>query len=114
MAQPAPAKLEFVEELLNLSRHAIAATVRPEVDADKAEALAQRMTESFLSVWGGCSLYLPKAESLQRLQRNRAIASEFCGGEADAIRLAKKYGVTSIHVYRICAQQRAQRREAIA
>lgn len=111
---PPQAKLEFVEEFLSLSRHAIAAVVRPEVDEDKADALALRITQSFLEIWGGFSVYLPKAESLQRLQRNRAIASEFCGGEADAIRLAKKYGVSSIHVYRICAQQRAQRREAIA
>ena len=114
MAQPALAKLEFVEELLSLSRHAIAAAVRPEVDAGTAEALAERITESFLSVWGGCSLYLPKAEYLERLRRDRAIAAEFAGGEAEAIRLAKKHGVSSIYVYRICAQQRAQRRGAIA
>ncbi len=113
MAQP-QAKLEFVEEFLSLSRHAIAEAISPEVDADKAEALAQRITESFLSIWGGFSIYLPKAEYLERLRRNRAIAAEFTGGDECAARLAKKYGVTSIHVYRICAQQRAQRREAIA
>ena len=39
MAQP-QAKLEFVEEFLSLSRHAIAEAISPEVDADKAEALA--------------------------------------------------------------------------
>ena len=108
MAQPAQAKLEFVEELLNLSRHAIAAAVKPEVDADKAEALAQRMTESFLSVWGGCSLYLPKAEYVQRLRRDRAIAREFTGGEECAARLARQYGVSTIYVYRICREQRAR------
>ncbi|MBP8284148.1 MAG: hypothetical protein KAX46_09600 [Chromatiaceae bacterium] len=106
MAQPALAKLEFVEELLSLSRHAIAAAVQPEVDADKAEALAQRITESFLSVWGGCSLYLPKAEYLERLRRDRAIARDFTGGEECAARLARKYGVSSIYVYRICREQR--------
>ena len=111
---PPQAKLEFVEEFMSLSRHAIAEAISPEVDATKAEILAQRITESFLSVWGGFSLYLPKAEYLERLRRNRAIAAEFTGGDEAAARLAKKYGVTSTHVYRICAQQRAQRREAIA
>lgn len=109
MAQP-QAKLEFVEEFLSLSRHAIAAAVRPEVAEDKAEDLAQRITESFLSIWGGFSIYLPKAEYLERLRRNRAIAAEFTGGDEAAARLAKKYGVSSIHVYRICREQRAQRK----
>ena len=108
MAQPAQAKLEFVEELLSLSRHAIAAAVQPEVDADKAEALAQRITESFLSVWGGCGIYLPKAEYLERLRRNRKIYEEFAGGDECAARLAKKYGVSSIHIYRIAKEQRAR------
>ena len=110
MAQPALAKLEFVEELLSLSRHAIAAAIQPEVEADKAEALAQRITESFLSVWGGCSLYLPKAEYVQRLRRDRAIAREFTGGEECAARLARQYRVSSIHVYRIAQEQRARQR----
>lgn len=114
MAEPTQAKLEFVEEFLSLSRHAIAAAVRPEVDATKAEALAQRITQSFLDVWGGTQLYMPRAAQMERLRRNRAIAAEFTGGDECAARLAKKYGVTSIHVYRICAQQRAQRRESIA
>ena len=114
MAQPAQAKLEFVEEFLSLSRHAIAAAVRPEVDADKAEALALKITQSFLGVWGGCSLYLPKAEYLHRLQRNRAIAREFTGGEECAARLARQYGVSSIYVYRICREQRARQRLEIA
>ena len=106
MAQPALAKLEFVEELLSLSRHAIAAAVQPEVEADKAEALAERITESFLSVWGGCSLYLPKAEYVQRLRRDRDIAAEFTGGEECAARLARKHGVSSIYIYRIAKEQR--------
>ena len=82
MPHPAPAKLEFVEELLSLSRHAIAAAVQPEAEADKANALAERITESFLSVWGGCSVYLPRAEYVQRFRRDRAIAAEFTGGRS--------------------------------
>ena len=108
MAQPAPAKVEFFEEFLSLSRHAIAAAVQPEVDADKAEALAQRITESFLSVWGGCSVYLPKAEYVQRLRRDRAIFQAFTGGEECAARLARQYGLSTIYVYRICREQRAR------
>lgn len=109
MAQP-QAKLEFVEEFLSLSRIAIAEAAQPELGADKAEALALRITESFLAIWGGFSIYLPKGEYLQRLRRNKAIAAEFTGGDEAAARLAKKYGVSSIHVYRICREQRAQRK----
>lgn len=109
MAQP-QAKLEFVEEFLSLSRHAIAEAARPELGADKAEALALRITESFLAIWGGFAIYLPRAEHLQRLRRDRAIAQEFTGGAESAARLAKKYGVSSVHIYRICQDQRAQRK----
>ncbi len=103
-------RLEFLEEFMSLSRLAIAETVRPEVDANMAEALAQRITGSFLALWGGTQVYLPRADYIERLRRDRAIAREFTGGEAEAIRLAKQYNVSTIHVYRICRAQRAQRK----
>lgn len=52
MAQLAQAKLEFIEEFIGLSRLAIAEAVRPEVDADKADDLAERITTAFLAIWG--------------------------------------------------------------
>ena len=113
MAQLAQSKLDFVEEFLSLSRHAIASAVRPEVDAAKAEALALKITEGFLSVWGGSSLYLPQANYLAKLRRDREIYRRFTGGELEANQLAREFGVSVNHVYRICREERARnRREA--
>ena len=108
----AQSRLEFFEELMAMSRKAIAEAVRPEVDAHQADAQAVRITESFSEPMGGCEIYVPRAEYLQRLRRDREIAQQFTGVEECAVRLVREYGVSTVHVCRIAKQQRAQRQEA--
>jgi len=109
-----PKKAEMIDELLNLARDTIAGELAGQVTAEQAERMAETMVEKFLETWGGISVYLPRPDALRRMRRNREIAQNFHGTDAGAIRLAREHGLTTISVYRICAQQRAQRREAIA
>ncbi|MFZ1574474.1 MAG: Mor transcription activator family protein [Chromatiaceae bacterium] len=109
-----PPKAEMIVELLNLARDAIVKELAGQVTAGQAEALAERMVTGFLTTWGGCALYLPKPEALFRLQRNREIARSFVGGDADAIRLARRFGITTSSVYRLAREHAHPQRQEIS
>jgi Mor family transcriptional regulator len=76
----------------------------PELPPAARERLSNRILEGFLSLWGGCSVYIPRDDHLKRLKRNREIVEAYDGTMLSATQLAKKHGITTIHLYRIVAE----------
>ena len=114
MAQPAQSKLEFFEQFIETSRHVIREAM-PEMAPTQADDLASRIMAAFIGAWGGAQIYIPRGSYLAKLRRDREIFQRFAGGEMEANKLALEFGVSMNHVYRICREQRAQRRrESIA
>jgi Mor family transcriptional regulator len=99
----AQANGDFIFEFLGLSKMAIDESI-PEVPPADRERLANLVLEGFLSLWGGCSVYIPRDEHLKRLKRNREIVEAYDGTMLSATRLAKRHGITTIHLYRIVAE----------
>jgi Mor family transcriptional regulator len=60
---------------------------------------------------GGSLIYIPKDTARARRRRDDAIVREFTGRNHDA--LARKYGVSTLHVYRILAAARPRRQIAL-
>jgi Mor family transcriptional regulator len=94
---------DFIFEFIGLSKMAIDESV-PELPPAARERLSNRILEGFLSLWGGCSVYIPRDDHLKRLKRNREIVEAYDGTMLSATQLAKKHGITTIHLYRIVAE----------
>jgi Mor family transcriptional regulator len=94
---------DFIFEFLGLSKMAIDESV-PELPPPVRERLSNLILEGFLSLWGGCSVYIPRDDHLKRLKRNREIVEQYDGTMLSATQLAKKHGITTIHLYRIVAE----------
>lgn len=111
----AQANGDFIFEFLDLSKMAIDESI-PEVPPNDRERLANLVLEGFLSLWGGCSVYIPRDDHLKRMKRNREIVEQYDGTMLSATRLAKQHNITTIHLYRIIAaakkreEQRTSRR----
>ena len=109
-----PPKAEMIIEMLNLAREAVIKEMGDALTAEQSEALAERMVTGFLTTWGGCALYLPKPEALLRIRRNREIAQQFRGGAVDAVRLARRFGITTSSVYRLAREHAHQQHQEIS
>ena len=55
---------------------------------------------------GGASIYIPTADSIERHERDEAIWREFDG--RNHFELARKYGITTVHIYRLIKRMRAE------
>jgi Mor family transcriptional regulator len=87
-----------------------------EHDTAAARRLAGRLMARIAREFGGSSLYLPKADALERTLRDARLWAEFDGtvdGPGGVAVLARREGLTTIHVYRILAVQRGLHRRAV-
>lgn len=73
----------------------------PPAQADYGAYLVMRRIVEHL---GGASVYLPKADSLVRHERDEALWAAFNG--RNHAELAREHGVTTIHVYRLLRRMR--------
>lgn len=80
-------------------------------DADTALARSLITVRAISIYAGGRPLYLPKRDVLDRALRDREIWQRHTGGNVDA--LAEAYGLTTVKVYAILAEQRALYRKRI-
>lgn len=93
--------------LVELADHATACLVEEAgIDYERAEHLGYLIMRRFAEAAGGGSVYVPKADSILRHERDLAIWAEFDG--ANHGQLARKYGVTEVHVYRVLKAMRAK------
>lgn len=79
-------------------------------DPEKADHAAFEIVRAFAKSVGGAQVYIPTADSLLRHERDEAIWRDFDG--RNTLELARKYGVTVIHVCRIIKRKRAELRRA--
>ena len=73
--------------------------------------LAFVVMDALIKRFAGQQIYIPYAARDQRLYRNKAIAASYDGTRQSIKRLAKRYGITEIHVYRILARELGPRRQ---
>lgn len=81
----------------------------PALGTPLARVLAGRQMARLAREFGGGNFYLPKDDTLKRTLRNMRIWSDFDGtvaGPGGAETLARREGLTTIHLYRILAAQR--------
>lgn len=86
------------------------------LDHAAARRLAGRLMARLAREFGGSSLYLPKADALERTLRDARLWAEFDGtvdGPGGVETLARREGLTTIHVYRILAVQRGLHRRSV-
>lgn len=74
----------------------------PERAAHGGYLIMRRIAEAV----GGAAIYIPTADSIERHERDEAIWREFTGDNVHE--LARKYGVTTIHLYRLIKRLRAE------
>ena len=88
----------------------------PPLEPPAARRLAGRLMARLATEFGGSSLYLPKADALERTLRDARLWAEFDGtvdGPGGVHVLARREGLTTIHVYRILAVQRGLHRRSV-
>lgn len=93
---------EFVEEFAAVSEDVLAKAM-PDVVASVRRRLAERLVTAFLAEWGGCSVYIPRADALARHRRNRAILRDYDGTLASVNALAREHRLSAQQIYRIIA-----------
>jgi len=76
--------------------------IEPERAAHGGYLIMRRIAEAV----GGAGVYIPTADSIERHERDEAIWREFRGDNVNE--LARKYGVTTIHLYRLIKRMRAE------
>jgi Mor family transcriptional regulator len=91
---------EFLDEFASVSVTVLEQAM-PELGESVRMRLAERLVSAFIREWGGCALYVPKADHLARHRRNRAIVRDFDHTLAGANDLAKKHGLSLQAIYRI-------------
>ncbi len=98
---------EFIAEFCTVSESVLGQAM-PELGDSVRLRLAERLVSAFIREWGGCALYVPKADHLARHRRNRAIVRDHDGTLASANRLAREHHITLQQVYRILKTTKTQ------
>jgi Mor family transcriptional regulator len=75
------------------------------LEPERAEHGGYLIMRRIAEAVGGASVYIPTADSIGRHERDEAIWREFRGDNVQE--LARKYGVTTIHLYRLVKRMRA-------
>jgi Mor family transcriptional regulator len=75
-----------------------------------ARRLAARLVARLAREFGGSSLYVPKADALERTLRDARMWADFDGTRDSLAALARREGMTEVHAYRVLAAQRALHR----
>ena len=85
------------------------------IDAERAEHAGYMIMRRLAEAVGGAGVYIPTADSIERHERDEAIWREFKGD--NHAELARRYGVTTIHIYRLIkrmtAEESARRQRAL-
>jgi Mor family transcriptional regulator len=95
--------------LVELADHA-ADVLRTDLgfDPERADYAGYLIMRRVAEVMGGTSIYLPRATSLWRHERDEAIWRDWTAGPVSVPELARRYGTTTVHIYRIIHRLRAE------
>jgi Mor family transcriptional regulator len=70
-----------------------------EIDEDKAAALTLKIYQRIQRNWGGCEVYIPTGNILEKMDRNNRIRMRFNGSNHDD--LAREFGLHRRSIERI-------------
>mgnify|MGYP003610672659 CR=1 FL=1 len=84
----------------------------PDLSDEHVNYLAFAAMDALIARFHGHQIYIPIAAYDQRRYRDKAIAASYDGTRLSIKRLAKRYRITEIHVYRILAKELGPRRQA--
>ena len=76
------------------------------IDAERAEHAGYMIMRRLAEAVGGAGVYIPTADSIARHERDEAIWREYRGN--NHAELARRYGVTTIHIYRLIKRMTAE------
>jgi len=76
------------------------------IDPERAAHGGYLIMRRIADAVGGAGVYIPTADSIERHERDEAIWREFTGDNVQD--LARKYGVTTIHLYRLIKRMRKE------
>lgn len=77
------------------------------IEAVVAEELGTEIAMSISNEYAGQNIYMPACAAYKASQRDRAIWAEYnAGGTRNVEYLVKKYGLSYVHILRICARMR--------
>lgn len=107
MATTADPDLRHMPELLTQLSALVAQTLSSTVDLDPdvGHHVGHEVSRRLAEAWGGAAVYIPKADSLQRYDRDLQIWADFTGN--NHVQLARKYRISVVWVYSICKRMRA-------
>lgn len=95
---------ELWQDFRDIAAQVISKTSR--LPQDKIDTITQALLDTLIKEWGGMSLYIPKSDYLDRIDRNQAIFEAYDGTPESISRLSRKYKLTNIYVYRIIERMR--------
>ena len=75
-----------------------------EAQRDVADLIGLENYRKLVDIYAGELIYIPKADSFERLVRNQKIVDEFDGGNTGE--LARKYHLTPVTIRRIVDEKR--------
>lgn len=75
------------------------------MEASQADYLGYHIMRAIAEACGGAQVYIPKADAIERCERDEAIWRDFNGNNHRE--LARRYNVTEVHIYRIIKRMRA-------
>jgi len=94
---------EFLADIADAAAQTLRETAG--MEAERADYLGYHIMRAIAERVGGAQVYIPKVDSIERCARDVAIWQAFRGDNHRE--LARCYGVTEIHIYRIVKRMRA-------
>jgi Mor family transcriptional regulator len=97
--------------LVEIADHA-AAVLKEDfgMETERADHAGYLIMRRIAEAVGGAGVYIPTIDSIERHERDEAIWREFTGH--NHLELARKYGITTIHIYRLIKRLREEDRRA--
>lgn len=100
----------YVKEMLEIEAHIGAALLHEGIPEAQARRLTGAVVKGLCQTLGGRQVYIPRGEARNTQARNAEIVREYDGTTESVSRLAQAHSLSEIHVYRILAAHRRQRR----
>jgi Mor family transcriptional regulator len=100
----------FAQEFMDLTA-ALVDAATPELSPERRRAMAQGLVAGFCNLWAGGYIYVPYRARLPgvspeyKQRRDALIRDEHDGSELSVHRLARRYGLSEIAVYRVLSDR---------
>ncbi len=102
----------YVKEMLEIEAHISSALRQAGIPEPQAGRLTGAVVRGLCRTLGGRQVYIPKGAARNTAARNAEIVRAYDNNQESVTRLAQAHNLTEIHIYRILAAHRRQRRAA--